>query len=63
MPFPAAWRKELNIGAAKLAVDVDDLVRSAVRRAREEHSLFEDAQLDCRPPLAHIHMFNQSTHT
>ena len=63
VPFPAAWRKELNIDSAQPAVDVDALARSAVRRAREEHSLSEAAHLDCRPSLARIDVFNQSTHT
>ena len=48
VPFPAAWRKELNIGAARSVVDVDALARSAVRRVHEEHSLSEAAKLDCR---------------
>ena len=48
VPFPAAWRKELNIGAAQPVVDVDALARSAVLRVHEGHSLPEDAKLDCR---------------
>ena len=55
VPFPASWRNDLNIGAAQPVVDVDDLARSAVRRAHEEHSLSEAAQLECRPPCAHPH--------
>ena len=52
VPFPAAWRSELNIGAARPAVNVDALARAACRRAFEELSLLEDTQLDCRPACA-----------
>ena len=50
VPFPAAWRTELNLGAVQPVVSVDSLARSAVQRACEELSLSEDAKLDCRPP-------------
>ena len=52
VPFPAAWRTELNLGAVHPVVSVDALARSAVRRACEELSLPEDAKLGCRPSCA-----------
>ena len=52
VPFPAAWRSELNIGAAQPVVNVDALARAACLRACEELSLPEDTQLDCRPACA-----------
>ena len=55
VPFPAAWRSELNIGAAHPVVNVDALARAACRHAREELSLPEDAQLNCRPQIPHAH--------
>ena len=55
VPFPPSWRRELNICAAQPVVNVNVLTRSAVRRAHEEHSLPEAANLDCRPPCAHSH--------
>ena len=59
VPFPAALKSELNIGAARLVVNVDALARVACRHACEELSLPEDAQLDCRPECAQFaYMFN-----
>ena len=54
VPFPAAWRVELNIGAMQPVVNVDDLAREACQRACEELSLPEGANLDCRPPYESI---------
>ena len=48
VPFPAAWKSELNIGAARPVVNVDALAREACQRAREELSLPEGVNLDCR---------------
>ena len=55
VPFPAAWRSELNIGAVHPVVNVDALGRAALQRACEELSLPEDANLDCRPSSALSH--------
>ena len=52
VPFPAAWRTELNLGAVQPVLSVDALARSAVRRACEELPLPEDAKLGCRPSCA-----------
>ena len=52
VPFPAAWRSELNIGATQPVVNVDALAHSAVQHACEELSLPEDTNLDCRPLCA-----------
>ena len=52
VPFPAAWRSELNIGAAQPVVNVDALAHSAVQRVCDELSLPEDAKFDCRPACA-----------
>ena len=48
VPFPAAWKRELNLGAAEPAVDVEALAYAAVQRAREELSLSDATKLDCR---------------
>ena len=45
VPFPSAWKSELNIGAVQPVVNVDALAHSAVQRACEELSLPEDTQL------------------
>jgi hypothetical protein len=50
VPFPAAWKRELNLGAAEPAVDVEALAHAAVQRAREELSLSDATKLDCRQP-------------
>ena len=49
VPFPAAWKRELNLGAAEPAVDVEVLAHAAVQRARGEMSLTDATKLDCRP--------------
>ena len=48
VPFPAAWKRELNLGAAEPAVDVEALAHAAVQRARAELSLSDATKLDCR---------------
>ena len=48
VPFPAAWKRELNLGAEEPAVDVEALAHAAVQRAREELSLSDATKLDCR---------------
>ena len=48
VPFPATWKRELNLGAAEPAVDVEALAHAAVQRAREELSLSDATKLDCR---------------
>ena len=48
VPFPAAWKRELNLGAAGPAVDVEALAHAAVQRARAELSLSDATKLDCR---------------
>ena len=47
-PFPAAWKRELNLGVETPAVDVEALAHAAVQRAREELSLTDATKLDCR---------------
>ena len=47
-PFPATWKRELNLGAAEPAVDVEVLAHAAVQRARNELSLTDATKLDCR---------------
>ena len=57
VPFPAAWKRELNLGAEEPAVDVEALAHAAVQRAREELSLSNATKLDCR------HSSQAYTHT
>ena len=58
VPFPAAWKRELNLGAAEPAVDVEALAHAAVQRARGELSLTDATKLDCRQSLqAHTHTY------
>ena len=47
-PFPAAWKRELNLGAEEPAVDVEAIAHAAVQRAREELSLSDATKLECR---------------
>ena len=58
VPFPATWKRELNIGAEEPAVDVEALAHAAVQRAREELSLSDATKLDCRQSSKnrHAHM-------
>ena len=48
VPFPAAWKRELGLGAAEPVVDVEALAHASVQRAREELSLSDATKLDCR---------------
>ena len=58
VPFPAAWKRELGLGAAELVVDVEALAHAAVQRAREELSLADATKLDCRQSSqAHTHTY------
>ena len=64
-PFPATWKRELNLGAAEPVVDVEALAHAAVQRAREELSLADATKLDCRQSSqAHTRTHTSaSTHT
>ena len=58
VPFPAAWKRELNLGAEEPAVDVEALAHAAVQRALEELSLSDATKLDCRQPSqAYTHTY------
>ena len=58
VPFPATWKRELNLGAAEPVVDVEALAHAAVQRAREELSLTDATKLDCRQSSqAHTHTY------
>jgi hypothetical protein len=57
-PFPAAWKRELNLGAEEPAVDVEALAHAAVQRAWEDLSLTDATKLDCRPSSqAYMHAY------
>ena len=58
VPFPATWKRELSLGAAEPAVEVEVLAEAAIQRAREELSLTDATKLDCRQPSqAHTHTY------
>ena len=58
VPFPAAWKTELSLGAVEPVVDVEALSHAAVQRAREELSLTDATKLDCRPSSqAYMHAY------
>ena len=67
VPFPAAGKRELNLGAAEPAVDVEALAHAAVQRVREELSLSDATKLGCRQSSqAYTHTYDQEhehTHT
>ena len=61
VPFPATWKRELNLGAEEPAVDVEALAHAAVQRAREELSLTDATKLDCRQSSqAHTHTYEHA---
>ena len=65
VPFPAAWKTELSLGAVEPVVDVKALSHAAVQRAREELSLTDATKLDCRPssqPYMHFMHTYQREH-
>ena len=59
VPFPAAWRKELNFGTARSVVDVDALARSAVRRVFMKSILCLRLRSSIAGGRAHIHIHVQ----
>ena len=59
VPFPKTWKIDLGLGAPELVVDVDALAHSAVVRVREELSLPDATQLDCRRTNTQTHAHTQ----
>ena len=55
VPLPDGWKTDLNLSAPEPVVDVDALAHSAVVRVREELSLPDATQLDCRRTNTQTH--------